>query len=44
MCVWAHDRPGSVNIAENRLVTLGWREIIGGYNTPDTMVDTGPRK
>jgi len=34
----AQDRHGSVNIAENWLVTLGWREIIGGYNTPDTIV------
>jgi len=27
-----------------RLVTLDWNEIIGRYNTPDTMVDTVPRK
>jgi len=34
-----------VNIAENRLVALtGWSEIMGGYNTTDTMVDIGPRK
>jgi len=37
----AHDRHGS-DITENRLVTLGWSEIIGGYNTTDTML--GPRK
>jgi len=30
--------PGSVNIAENLLVTLGWSEIMGGYTTTDTMV------
>jgi len=23
------------------IVTLLWSEIIGGYNTPDTMVETG---
>jgi len=33
-----HDRHGSVNIAEKRLVTLGWSEIMDGYNTTDTMV------
>jgi len=27
-----------------RLVTLGWSETIGRYNTPDTMVDIGPKK
>jgi len=32
-----------VNIAENRLVALGWSEIMGGYNTPDTMVEVGTR-
>jgi len=35
---------GSVNIAENRLVTLGWSEVKGGYNTPDIMVEIGPIK
>ena len=42
----ADDRYGSVNIAENdssRLAALR-SEIIGRYNTPDGMVDTGPRK
>ena len=38
------DGRGSVNIAENRLVTFGWSEIKGGYNTPDTMVEIGQRK
>jgi len=33
-----------VNIAENRLVTLSWSEIVGGYNTAETMVEIGPRK
>jgi len=33
-----------VNIAENRLVTLGWRGIVGGYNTPDTVLEIGPKK
>jgi len=23
------------------IVTLLWREIMGGYNTPDTMVEIG---
>ena len=32
------------NIADNRLVTLDWNEIKGGYNTADTTVDIGPRK
>jgi len=27
-----------------RLVTLGWSEIIDSYNAPDRMLDTGPRK
>jgi len=25
----------------NNIVTLVWSEIIGGYNTPDTMVEIG---
>jgi len=35
---------GSVNIAENRLVTAGWSEIMGGYNTADTVIEIGPTK
>jgi len=38
VCVSAYNRDGSVNIVENRLVPLGWSEIIGGYNILDTMV------
>ena len=32
-----------MNIAENQLVTLDWSEIVGRYNTADTMVEIGPR-
>jgi len=32
---------GSMNIAENRLVTLGWSEIMGGYNTADIILEIG---
>jgi len=28
VCVSAHDHHGSVNIAENRLVTLGWSQNV----------------
>ena len=42
--VSAHDRHGSVNIAKNRLVVIGWSEIIGGYNTADTMIEIKPKK
>jgi len=37
----AYDHCGSVNTEHRRegLITLGWSEIIGGYNTVDTMVD-----
>jgi len=34
---------GLVNIAESRHVTLGWSEIIGGYNTADQMTEIGPK-
>ena len=27
-----------------RLVTLGWTEIISRYNTQDRMVDIGPKR
>jgi len=40
-CVSCH-RP--VNIAENRLVTLGWSEIMGGYNTVDAMCEIALRE
>ena len=40
-CVSCHC---SVNITENRLVTLGCSEITGGYNTLDIVVEVGPRK
>jgi len=30
---------GSVNIADNWLVTFGWSEIMGSYNTADTTVE-----
>jgi len=33
-----------MNIAENRLVTLSWSEIVGAYNNPDTVVQMGSRK
>jgi len=36
----ASQPPGSVNIAESRPVTLGCGEVVGGYNTLDTTVDT----
>jgi len=41
---WCESYHGLVNVAENRLMALGWSEIIGGYNTADTMVKIGPRK
>jgi len=37
----ADDRYGSHR--RQRLVTLGWSEIIGRYNTPDRMIDIGPK-
>jgi len=40
----AHDRQGSVNIAKNWLVSLGWSEIVGSYDTEDTLAEIGSRK
>ena len=44
VCESDHYYHGSVNIAESRLVTLGWREFMDGYNTADTIAEIGPRK
>jgi len=37
----------SISAAPHRnatVVTLGWSEIMGGYNTRDTMVEIDPRE
>ena len=41
--VVAEARSGGYSVERifNYIVTLPWSEIIGGYNTPDTMVEIG---
>jgi len=34
-------RSGGYRVGRIIIVTLLWSEIIGGYNTPDTMVEIG---
>jgi len=46
---WTQDGYGSVNITENlrpfvTVVGHDSHEILGGYSTPNTTVEVGPRK
>ena len=34
-------RSGNLRVGRIIIVTLLWSEIMGGYNTPDTMVEIG---
>jgi len=39
--VVAEVRSGGYRVGGIIIVTLLWSEIMGGYNTPDTMVEIG---
>ena len=39
--VVAEARCGGKRVGRIIIVTLFWSEIMGGYNTPDTMVEIG---
>ena len=37
-------RSGNLRVGRIIIVTLLWSEIMGGYNTPDTVVEIGAEK